>query len=689
MPSSFIEAYTKPLAISPDISTPPTPNPAVNTNSEQKQKLQSLFATLQNQKSRETLQHVSNAFLQIPTQGFGTDSEETLLRSLIVRQLVVDLYADTLQLYLAEAVDAEKEAEWWATVGRTRWNRVYYFIQTAPPRFLSLLGTIHRGLQAHDLPLQLSSFSPSNLYRLFPSRDSFHPSDLVTSLFPHLRHQKPSYQLNAASFLFIPQPPSRHNSTIVRRLSSFIIFSLQQLSSFVAWPLELTRHEIHFKRKELERIRDARAEDLGTIAQLRTNLEHTLQGKSEGRLSMVVDQLNRVIAGEQDSGDAYLPSPSDTPGIQPPPTSSMEDHGSLVHKIAALSARGLPLHIQLHETDMSAQHLRRPRRLTLIWPKLLVIPPVSLYMIYALYSARTSVWEFMQDAKETASGFLRGWIVEPVKDILKTVRAGSAQSIVIQEEAVRADIESLERMVLALAQDHLKYTPEQLNNLSHQIHAGDLTPVLKLYEDDIKQPLKSTLTGTLLRTLFIQVQKAKVDIDQALSGIDKLLKSQELTFAFVGLAPALGIVYLGGSYFNSVWRGGRGRGRYGGKRRRSEAWSAMRRIERLLSSPSPSSTSMSTQFHQLPHTPVSAIAPPIPDAPIAPVTAGLLLLSVTRLRHFGDMYLPTNSKLRSGFLEDVEDLENPTLTRTEKLKVVERMWRCWGSVLGWAELGHA
>jgi len=33
-----------------------------------------------------------------------------------------------------------------------------------------------------------------------------------------------------------------------------------------------------------------------------------------------------------------------------------------------------------------------------------------------------------------------------------------------------------------------------------------------------------------------------VDIDQALSGIDKLLKSQELTFAFVGVAPALAIV---------------------------------------------------------------------------------------------------------------------------------------------------
>lgn len=40
----------------------------------------------------------------------------------------------------------------------------------------------------------------------------------------------------------------------------------------------------------------------------------------------------------------------------------------------------------------------------------------------------------------------------------------------------------------------------------------------------------------------------QVDIDLAMSGINKLLKSQELTFAFVGVAPALAIVYLAGGW---------------------------------------------------------------------------------------------------------------------------------------------
>lgn len=67
-----------------------------------------------------------------------------------------------------------------------------------------------------------------------------------------------------------------------------------------------------------------------------------------------------------------------------------------------------------------------------------------------------------------------------------------------------------------------------------------------------------------------------MDIDQALSGIDKLLKSQELTFAFVGVAPALAIVYVTAGYLRGIWSGGRGRGVYGGKRQRTRAWVYMR-----------------------------------------------------------------------------------------------------------------
>ena len=76
--------------------------------------------------------------------------------------------------------------------------------------------------------------------------------------------------------------------------------------------------------------------------------------------------------------------------------------------------------------------------------------------------------------------------------------------------------------------------------------------------------------------ILIVDDNEQVDIDQALSGIDKLLKSQELTFAFVGVAPALAIVYALGNYMRGLWTGGKGRGRYGGKAKRSSVWLSMR-----------------------------------------------------------------------------------------------------------------
>lgn len=68
---------------------------------------------------------------------------------------------------------------------------------------------------------------------------------------------------------------------------------------------------------------------------------------------------------------------------------------------------------------------------------------------------------------------------------------------------------------------------------------------------------------------------------------------------------------------------------------------------------------------------------------VSPLTAGLLVLSVAHLRSYGEECLPSRTRLKEGFLEDVGDLEDPALGRREKRTVVERMWRSWGKVLGW------
>lgn len=70
-------------------------------------------------------------------------------------------------------------------------------------------------------------------------------------------------------------------------------------------------------------------------------------------------------------------------------------------------------------------------------------------------------------------------------------------------------------MTLAFAKDKLNYGPAELEELARQVRVGDLTPVLRIYEEDIKSPLKSALTGTLLRSIFVQVQKTKVCVQHS------------------------------------------------------------------------------------------------------------------------------------------------------------------------------
>jgi nuclear-control-of-ATPase protein 2 len=68
-------------------------------------------------------------------------------------------------------------------------------------------------------------------------------------------------------------------------------------------------------------------------------------------------------------------------------------------------------------------------------------------------------------------------------------------------------------MALAFAQEKLHYGPEQLEALSRRIRLGDLTSILRMYEEYIKHPLRSAITGTLIRALLVQVQKAKVCVE--------------------------------------------------------------------------------------------------------------------------------------------------------------------------------
>ncbi|KAH9889850.1 NCA2-domain-containing protein [Cubamyces lactineus] len=645
---------------------------AASAESQTKETLRSLYVKLDQSSSPESLRECIDALQTLEhheklLSAQATDEEEQTLRRAIIGRLALGLYAQALTMYLDEASEAESELEWWSELGRSRRYTAYYLLQTLPLRIANLSKVLLSTLRSHNIPFHPSILKPSSLRRLFPSTSTLRPNTLTLALFPHLHHQPYSIALTSArgsrKFALTSSP----TQTVTSAYDAFLdtCSNVARACSTVATlPVELARGECKYKQKELERIRDERAEVLGALAEMRDRLASALEDSANdlaiAHFATFTTHLQSIMEGEE------VAQLQDVDAISP---------GRAVEALSELANCSLPSHKSLHSAEMKSGQLRRPSRLTLIWPRLVFLPPLALYAIRTAYASRASLEELTKEAVETIKSFWEGWILEPLRGIVKTVRAGHDDGVIVTKESVRADLDSLERMTLALAQEKLHYGQPELAALSQQVQMGDLTAVMQIYEEDIKNPVRSALHGTLLRSLFIQVQKAKVDINQALSGIDKLLKSQELTFAFVGVAPALAIVYAFAGYARNLWTGGRGRGRYGGRVKRGSVWLTVRRIERLLIAQPDSHA-----HHHRTHT--TALSQRS-SAAVSPLTSGLLLLSVTHLRKYAETTLPPNSRLREGFLEDVADLEDPKLGRQDKLRVVDRMWRSWGEPLGW------
>ncbi|KAG8917629.1 Nuclear control of ATPase protein 2, partial [Tulasnella sp. 408] len=425
-------------------------------------------------------------------------------------------------------------------------------------------------------------------------------------------------------------------------------------------------------------IRDRRAKSLGQLANARKAVEQALTGKGsvEHRKENVASVLEILEASLED--DPFIPPilHPDYVKLQEKPR-KLHAHDlsmpattrAVLPRLQVLLSATLPTYGSLH--DQAMDPLRRPGRFTQLWPKLVLYPPLAYFTFKLLFNSTAEFLETMKEAKETVIGFWNGWVVEPIVGILNTVRGSPDDSpMVVSKEGLHSDMDSLERMVLSLASEKLNYTPEQLEDLSIAVRQGDLTPVLRIYEQDIKSPLSSAIRGSL------------VDVDLALTGIDRLLQSQQLTFAFVGVAPSLAILYIFGGWFKSNLLGASGKGRLGGLGRRESTLIAMRRIERLLNNPS---AGMSSRTFTIAETPGSDSDAESPRMTPPPLTQGLLLLSVTHLRSYAMECLPARSNLQQAFLEDVEDLEDPSgkLSREDQLRVVDRMWRNYGRLLGW------
>ncbi|WFD32866.1 Nuclear control of ATPase protein 2 [Malassezia sp. CBS 17886] len=346
-----------------------------------------------------------------------------------------------------------------------------------------------------------------------------------------------------------------------------------------------------------------------------------------------------------------------------------------------------------------AQHERRitqvlgpggsgmPSGLTRMWPVLVFYPLFSWAATRYVSANWGSLKVQAQRAAATVRGLLVGWVYEPTMRLLDTLRTGQAgRRMLVSRDSLATDEKSLERMVASFGRDRLHLDAADVDAMVVRARAGNLTEVMELYERDMRAPLRSFLGGSFLRTVLIQVQKAKVDLEVALNGIDLVLRSQELVIGLVGLAPAVVLSYLlgrqalrlaafftGGAKAAALQRSGRNA--------RLEAWEALRHIDRLVDEG-------------------QAGAHPVHMAPRAATEMqyGLLLLDIASLREsiaeVVSATFPTRPtfvrRVRDGCASDLAELETialptdaspPLVAWDVRRAIVDRMWRSWSSVI--------
>lgn len=182
-------------------------------------------------------------------------------------------------------------------------------------------------------------------------------------------------------------------------------------------PFELTRQECQFYRQTLQDIRDDRAERLGRLV---PTMQVSLLDLQE--ISAFVSVLRRNVNNGK-------------------PLEALDQEDVLIESLSDLNSNFLPrMH---HSYDIELSALRRPSRLMRAWPRLVAIPPITFLLFRLVYGSRETFEEQLFRVMDTLSGFCKSYLLQPVREILDTVRTGGEEGFrIVSQEGVKADMEA-------------------------------------------------------------------------------------------------------------------------------------------------------------------------------------------------------------------------------------------------------
>ncbi|KAI5360614.1 putative nuclear control of ATP synthase 2 [Septoria linicola] len=345
--------------------------------------------------------------------------------------------------------------------------------------------------------------------------------------------------------------------------------SVKEVNKQILSPVMMIRSELRAKQSALKKVRVRNANALGVLLGeglanesghsdgVTSPVTQDVQHKWRASVSRNVALMEAVLAKINDletpidNFDSAIAALTDEDPLY---TVDSNDVGIAPQAVAERLSRVLTLGLGQYWTsaDSLKQKHGRPSRLVRYWLPITVGVISSSTLLRVLVNRQAEILQWVQDLGATVVDFWQNWVVEPTRNVIRTIRHDEGSEIsIMSKRSLEGDRESLERMVVDFAVDVPASATETGNPLTDteiadiraKVREGDLTPVLKAYEKDLSSPLKGAVRGNLIRALLIQVQKTKVDVEIAMGGIDSLLKSQELLIGFISLTPGLLVAY--------------------------------------------------------------------------------------------------------------------------------------------------
>lgn len=560
-------------------------------------------------------------------QNLQSEVEEEL-EWVVVAKAAVQTYGLVMEALLEQMAPISNELWYWDGILTSYSNTSLYTLQTAPLRVLERAKELIADVRHRQRSIDASSIqeSLSNRWRNFYN----------------LVHQSVSER------------------------------SLMHARTTVLSPFALSRSEAQKKQNGLKRLRELSASGLGLLVNegLSFPVSPTSEGSDSPYLSkedwrstveksvtLMESVLWNVCLIEHNAGvfeETVFSSVEDESEIFTQRTDSKSQY--VLERLQTILLEGLPF--QNKASDECFAQYGRPSRIVRYWLPGVVLLLSGSTLLKIIANRRAEIITWIQEFGATTRDFWLNWVIEPIKKVVGTIRHDEASEVAIMsKDSLRADRDSLERMVVEFAADHPEnstaYSHVQLQEIGAKVKEGDLTPVLKAYERDLRKPFMGTVRGDLIRALLIQVQKTKVDVEVAIGGIDSLLKSQELVFGLVGLTPGILVSFATFRWLGTVFGNRRG-GRLA--RQQGETRRTLRNIDRILDG--------STQTQ---------------DGMLSYKDHGMLMGEVHVLRQKALAVIP--ARIHREFLEDVYELSDVKVGVHRQGKALHRIRWAYGKWL--------